>query len=273
MSPLKTAGTGPQSRRAFTLIELLVVIAIIGILAAILFPVFARARENARRTSCLSNGRQVGLGLQMYTQDYDERLPFYFFFKSDPAYQYSWAWAIMPYVKNAQLFVCPSATKSPLITKTASSCDPTYVSSNMNIAALTNAHNSVGGWGYNFFYLSEGTSGPAPTLAAIANASNTVFAAEANGLTSTRVSYPPYYLLLSTAITDCTATAVTYDDGFATWHFDGNNTLFVDGHIKWMKKSSLMDYDGDGKKDDGWWCRAEKNLGGSLSRTGCWEQP
>src|SRR5476651_819462 len=65
----------PRSRHGFTLIELLVVIAIIAILAAILFPVFARAREQARRTSCLSNMKQIGLALFMYAQDYDETLP------------------------------------------------------------------------------------------------------------------------------------------------------------------------------------------------------
>src|SRR5438093_9620550 len=64
-----------NGKLGFTLIELLVVIAIIAILAAILFPVFARARENARRSSCQSNLKQLGLGFQMYTQDYDERLP------------------------------------------------------------------------------------------------------------------------------------------------------------------------------------------------------
>lgn len=64
-----------QNRTAFTLIELLVVISIIAVLAAILFPVFARARENARRASCMSNLKQIGLGFMMYTQDYDEMMP------------------------------------------------------------------------------------------------------------------------------------------------------------------------------------------------------
>jgi prepilin-type N-terminal cleavage/methylation domain-containing protein len=64
-----------KSNKGFTLIELLVVIAIIAILAAILFPVFAQAREKARQTSCLSNCKQIGLSLQMYAQDYDETLP------------------------------------------------------------------------------------------------------------------------------------------------------------------------------------------------------
>jgi prepilin-type N-terminal cleavage/methylation domain-containing protein len=64
-----------KSHSAFTLIELLVVIAIIAMLAAILFPVFGRARENARRSSCQSNLKQIGLGIMQYTQDYDERLP------------------------------------------------------------------------------------------------------------------------------------------------------------------------------------------------------
>ncbi len=95
-----------MKRRGFTLIELLVVIAIIAILAAILFPVFARAREKARQTSCLSNVKQLSLGVLMYTQDYDERLPYC----DCNAYSSGTNWAIstQPYVKNAQIFVCPS---------------------------------------------------------------------------------------------------------------------------------------------------------------------
>jgi prepilin-type N-terminal cleavage/methylation domain-containing protein/prepilin-type processing-associated H-X9-DG protein len=106
-------------RHGFTLIELLVVIAIIAILAAILFPVFARARENARRASCMSNLKQIGLGMMMYVQDYDGKY-FYRTYGSDgpgtitgTIYSYwcpvtGYQWILEPYIKNTQLFVCPS---------------------------------------------------------------------------------------------------------------------------------------------------------------------
>ncbi|RYX82003.1 DUF1559 domain-containing protein [bacterium] len=100
-----------QSKKAFTLIELLVVIAIIAILAAILFPVFARARENARRSSCQSNLKQIGLGLMQYTQDYDEQLIRSWYganAASDAVSNYKWMDAIQPYIKSTQLFNCPS---------------------------------------------------------------------------------------------------------------------------------------------------------------------
>jgi prepilin-type N-terminal cleavage/methylation domain-containing protein/prepilin-type processing-associated H-X9-DG protein len=96
-----------MQKRAFTLIELLVVIAIIAILAAILFPVFARARENARRASCQSNLKQIGLGMMMYTQDYDERYPMAEWTTS-PAVDGAWPVLLQPYLKSVQIFHCPS---------------------------------------------------------------------------------------------------------------------------------------------------------------------
>jgi prepilin-type N-terminal cleavage/methylation domain-containing protein/prepilin-type processing-associated H-X9-DG protein len=100
-----------RPERGFTLIELLVVIAIIAILAAILFPVFARAREAARATSCRSNLKQIGTAMAMYNQDFDEQLvPCYMYYDSA---QNILAWypdLINPYAKNANIFVCPSDT-------------------------------------------------------------------------------------------------------------------------------------------------------------------
>ena len=116
-------------RKGFTLIELLVVIAIIAILAAILFPVFARAREKARQTSCLNNLKELGLGMLMYAQDYDETfarinpgpttfanpvVPGDTVFGYHPDYGYfgSWASVIYPYIKNTQIYLCPSSSYS-----------------------------------------------------------------------------------------------------------------------------------------------------------------
>jgi prepilin-type N-terminal cleavage/methylation domain-containing protein len=99
-------------RKGFTLIELLVVIAIIAILAAILFPVFAQARAKAKQTSCLSNMKQIGLGLMMYAEDYDQTLPSSYYYlngaNSDGGYMH-WSGMIMPYVKNEKIFVCPES--------------------------------------------------------------------------------------------------------------------------------------------------------------------
>ncbi|HZP80052.1 MAG TPA: prepilin-type N-terminal cleavage/methylation domain-containing protein [Chthonomonadaceae bacterium] len=99
----------PASKHGFTLIELLVVIAIIAILAAILFPVFAQAREKARMTACLSNTRQLGTALRMYSQDFDETYPRITFIETPDYFDtYNWRNAIRPYVKNKGIFACPS---------------------------------------------------------------------------------------------------------------------------------------------------------------------
>ena len=97
-----------QRKRAFTLIELLVVIAIIAILAAILFPVFAQAREKARQTSCLSNLKQTGLGTSMYVQDFDETFPINLYLGGSGNCVMTFYQEIQPYQKNSQITVCPS---------------------------------------------------------------------------------------------------------------------------------------------------------------------
>jgi len=106
-----------SNRRGFTLIELLVVIAIIALLAAIIFPVFAKVREKARQATCESNERQIGLGLLQYVQDYDETEPESYYGSktadSDLTTNYKWMDAVYPYVKNQAIFTCPSDTDSP----------------------------------------------------------------------------------------------------------------------------------------------------------------
>src|ERR1044072_7200814 len=102
-----------RTRRGFTLIELLVVIAIIAILAAILFPVFAQAREKARQATCLSNLKQIGTGVVMYVQDYDEIYPLSQYFTGGPAgsgHQVSWQAEVYPYIKNDTAFRSASGT-------------------------------------------------------------------------------------------------------------------------------------------------------------------
>ena len=224
-----------QSRAGFTLIELLVVIAIIGILASILFPAFARARENARRTACLSNVRQLGLGLNMYLQDYDEKFPSYYFLDGT-----GWHNALMPYIKSKQLFVCPNAA-------IVDGCNPTNVDQVQS-----------GSYGYNYHFLGDndwGTTPPTPkitSLAAVQQSSETVAMCEITGMVDVSAAYIPT-AWKSGAGSNCTSRPLTVEDQYATRHFEGNNILFIDGHAKWMKKNTMRDSNSDGVDDNGWW--------------------
>ncbi len=125
-----------KNRKGFTLIELLVVIAVIAILAAILFPVFAKAREKARQTSCASNIRQIGLAFMMYAQDWDENLPVQSIdipgFSSTIVYwggtNFFWYDALLPYMKSSKLFYCPSSPNQ--------SCGVAYFNYSSNVSVI-----------------------------------------------------------------------------------------------------------------------------------------
>ena len=149
-----------RAKNAFTLIELLVVIAIIAILAAILFPVFAQARDKARQTACLSNQKQVGTALMMYVQDYDETLPSapYNLLITDPDALAGWSWSlwvpkIQPYVKNYNVFACPNGPRSGYLRGPAGSQVPVHLAYNeyvlnagygfSTLASLSSATNGI----------------------------------------------------------------------------------------------------------------------------------
>jgi prepilin-type N-terminal cleavage/methylation domain-containing protein/prepilin-type processing-associated H-X9-DG protein len=136
-TPVSVRGRRPA---AFTLIELLVVIAIIAILAAILFPVFAQARAKARQVACLSNMKQIGTAVMMYSQDYDELIV--------PSQNgggttlVSWPTLIFPYIKNRDVFVCPAGNEAP------SAPDPTQVRPTTRLyMGVTRGNATVGGDG------------------------------------------------------------------------------------------------------------------------------
>jgi prepilin-type N-terminal cleavage/methylation domain-containing protein/prepilin-type processing-associated H-X9-DG protein len=219
-SPRPERALRARHSSGFTLIELLVVIAIIALLAAILFPVFARARENARRASCMSNLKQIGLGIHQYTQDYDEKMP-------PPFLRYSSGYPndgnatyapvlILPYVKSDQIWYCPSAPK-PDADHTAYIGFPSY-----GINVLMGADPGV----------STSTFGIA--LSAINNPAELINAIESSYLPNA-ATWPGYYA----AWYDGASTPyTTYNNNVGVpypRHFEGANALFCDGHVKWNK--------------------------------------
>ncbi len=210
--------------KAFTLIELLVVIAIIAILAAILFPVFGRARENARRTSCLSNLKQIGLGIMQYTQDYDESFPLYRASNaptnSDP---FGWADAIQPYLKSEQILQCPSDTNPTPTQATAAGraqafgyVDYTY---NVSLSEAPMPGNTANVTAVNQGALTA-TSLTVMVLEGKANAGQSAFQQGTARSASRGAGNAP-----------AKAQEINIAAGR---HLDGANLLFVDGHVKWQ---------------------------------------
>jgi len=256
-----------MNKRAFTLIELLVVIAIIAILAAILFPVFAKVREKARQIACVSNEKQLGLAFIQYTQDYDETAPWGIASNSLPsgAILEDWADALDPYLKSSAVYTCPSDSTAPVQNNTFvnGAWQPGVVMSyaiNMNFGAPPSSGGS------NIYGVNCLTS--PMTLSELNAPSSTVFLTEivgfgkgslgngAQGALSTN-GMPNNWRAFCLPTGDCstpTAWGAEYATGYFSnttspdpgvfasptgRHTDGANYAMADGHVKWLRGSAV----------------------------------
>ena len=216
-------GRGKARQRGFTLIELLVTIAIIAILASILFPVFARARENARRASCMSNLKQLALSTLMYVQDCDGYMPI------DKAGENLNTFApLMPYIKSGQVRFCPSAP---------SYANPSSLSTYSSHYGYANYTNSkAAGYAVRAALMgqSSGAGTPAPVaLDSIPRPSRTCMLGETyypygSGTSYTRDGWGFPYFYISTG------SGLMRDR-----HLGGGNYAYLDGHVKWVKKEAI----------------------------------
>ncbi len=194
-----------RTAKGFTLIELLVVIAIIALLAAILFPVFARARENARKSSCQNNLKQIGLGILQYTQDYDETFPL-----TGNAANLCGFEAIQPYIKSSQAMQCPSESTGP-------TTNPLAV-----------------GYSDYFYNRDLGVTGAPTKQSALLKTTLTILAGDSlAGASANRTGGCTLDTTTGTG-TACGAAGLARMPAFNR-HLEGVNLAFTDGHVKWAK--------------------------------------
>lgn len=233
-------------KSGFTLIELLVVIAIIAILAAILFPVFARARENARRASCQSNLKQLGLATAQYSQDYDEKIvPAVLSNSANNPWTY-FDGMLQPYMKSQQLIVCPNDSAE----RCCGYIKRSY-SMNGNLKAAGEPW-----W-----------RGQSVSLAQVNNAAGTLLFVEfpdKNGYSNTGDKGDGAYTNGASIRSpyDAASGGLLYEgqDGqLPPIHFDGWNYAFCDGHVKWLKPERTMGPSGTKTDPQGAWSLAEND--------------
>jgi prepilin-type N-terminal cleavage/methylation domain-containing protein/prepilin-type processing-associated H-X9-DG protein len=227
-----------RDRKGFTLIELLVTVAIISLLAAILFPVFARARENARRASCSSNLKQMGLALMQYVQDYDETFPpsVANLHTTPPGGCWIsgtvWAWPqlLYPYEHTTDFYWCPSGN-STLI----------YGNYGANERVIANTSNGIP------ILKQPAIVAPAHLYAMMDAGSYTVRSTVAVVTATKAVNYGSYFpgigLLGSNCVISPAASGKSIDfqlsDCQGGRHFGGVNMAFADGHVKWLKTAVI----------------------------------
>lgn len=205
--------------RGFTLVELLVVIAIVSILASILFPVFARARENARRSSCASNLKQLAMGLMMYAQDNDGGLPAYSTPRADGTANATWAKLYLPtidYVKNQQIYRCPSAPAHPFAITDYRAAQYGYTWGNGTPISWTGVKANYAGTSF---------------LDAVPDPVRTCLLGE--GWANSSSSTP------GQGASQFRPTTSTWNGLRPDAHLEGANYAFVDGHVKWLKMETV----------------------------------
>jgi prepilin-type processing-associated H-X9-DG protein len=220
------------------------VIAIIAILAAILFPVFARARENARRASCQSNLKQIALGVAQYLQDYDDIFPQYYYYGPISGSGDDWGWAetLQPYLKSDQIFKCPSEPSpklSPVDVDNYGSSNYFY-NANLCCDASGQPNNLVKQSAVDFSsnVILLGDSGRGTSATAATCPDETSATCPDAVVRPLGVKYPPGKsgYAEGTAVAWAGAADITKA---LNRHLEGANYAFVDGHVKWLKSTAL----------------------------------